>query len=155
MAFTIVFFVIIVVVVCAIVLPQKKKLLDSGAMIKRNDAFWKKAELFFTNSSFEQFVEALRRSQSILSENGISTEYHMNDGVVLFQGSTWKSYVEYIGAEEDKNQFKFAFASWQTYRGMPQNVMPMNVALTTVEKAFLSLDPQTSIETHDLKLKTR
>ena len=51
--------------------------------------------------------------------------------------------------------YRLSFTGWRTRRGMPYNLISMNVFLTQTEKMLLSLDPETTVETHKMEIKTK
>lgn len=147
-------FVIIIAVVVIIGLQRGKKLAAEGKIIKRQDSFWESAEYFTTNATINSFVSKVKSTD--FSDCKITIEYHNSNRLILFKSNyAWNAAIEYQGVREGKNIFKFSFPAYRTRRGIPYRVDTMNIMETAIEKVFLSLDPQTLVETHRMKYKTK
>ena len=91
-----------------------------------------------------------------ISECKVSVEYDDDNQAMLYKSShAWNAVIEYQGTQDGKNVFKFSFPAYRTRNGMPYRADTMNIMETAVEKAILSLDPQTTVETHKMKYKTK
>lgn len=152
----IVFLIGIAIIAIAVAIGQKrgKKLLAEGKIVKRQSSFWERSELFTTTATLEDIVERVKTTD--FSDCKASFEYFENDKLILFKSShAWNATVTYKGTESGKNLFDFRFNAFQTRNGIPYRVDTMNMMETAIEKIILHLDPQTTVETHTMKLKTR
>ncbi len=145
--------IIAVIVGAAFVTAQRsKKLFEEGKIIKRPSTFWENAELFITNTTLESFENAIQKFD--LTDCKVSIE-HFSNGILFKSSHSWNATVEFKGTKEDKNVFEFSFPAYKTKNGMPYRVDTMNIIETAVEKAFLSNDPETAVETHKMQYKTK
>lgn len=152
----IIFLILIVVVILGAAAAKNKKLTSSGVIAQRDMGFWESAELFFTGCTFEEFTKAIRASEPLLTQYKVALEYHPEEEIVTFKAKgAWNALIESLGESEGKQNLRFSFAAWNQRNGMPNGMLSMNVTLTAVEKAILSVDPKTTVETRKLKLKTK
>lgn len=99
---------------------------------------------FFTlkNIPDEELVKAIKNLDTKVKIKGNVEE-------VLFEcGSYFKAALTRLERDADKMVYSFAFTSWEEYaNGRSDFDMEMNRLLTTIEKLFLELDPETRIST--------
>ena len=57
--------------------------------------------------------------------------------------------------ETGRNAYCFEYTHWQTHNGIPYEYNAMNTVLTTVERTFLELDPNTQVSSKKIEIKTR
>jgi len=153
----------IIVIVAAIVigvaigLKQRQannKLLEEGRMIKRDISFVETAEVFtLSGADFERVVNAIW--QADFSGAGVSIEKDSAKQAVMFKAKGWAAQLYRMEDDNGKYSYCFTFTAWQTYRGIPQDHAQMNQLLTAVEKAFLSIDPNTQVQASKIKTKTK
>lgn len=147
-------FVVIIAVVIYIGQQRSKRLLEEGKIVKRQTSFWESAEFFRTNATFDSVVNSIKSTD--FSDCKVTIEYDSTNQLILFKSSyAWNAAIEYQGMQEDKSVFKFSFPAYRTRKGVPYRVDTMNMMETAAEKIFLSLDPQTTVETHKMKYKTK
>ena len=141
------------IAVIAIVSAKKQKeLLQQGKIIKRKMDFWDDAEMFLTIATPQAVFSTIQRTD--FSDCKVSTEYGTN--IVVFKSDhSWNACVEYLGMQGERHVFKCSFPAYMTRRGMPYNPATMNMMLTSIEKIFLMIDPQTTVESHKVKRTTK
>jgi len=144
------------IIAIAVTVGQKrgKKLMDDGRMIKRDISFVNTAELFtLTTVAFDGLIDTIKTMD--FSGTGASAESSREKEAVLFKAKGWTAQLYKVEDSDNKSIYCFSFTNWQTYRGIPQNGVQMNILITEVEKAFLRLDPNTKVETARVKTKTK
>lgn len=140
---------------------QKAKadaLIDEGKMIKRNMMFWKKIEFFTTSSDYEAVKKAAHEMDLSGTNAYISEDEELDGkGVILFKSkSRWNAAIMYKGEKEDgKYLYRFSFTTWESENGFPKDENSMNVMMTGVEKMFVTLDPDTTVETEQMNVKSK
>ena len=142
-------------VVVPIGLARNKKLIREGKIIERKGSFFEEEELFTTSASFDSVLAALNRAD--LSGAGV-TVYPETGGreAVLFRSKHgWNSKLSRRDSVDGKNRFRFAFTVWTSRNGLPWRADTMNMMLTQVEKTLLSLDPDVTVETHPVRVRTK
>jgi len=132
---------------------RNKRLIEEGKMLDRDGTFYEKKELFITTSGYDAVMDALKNAD--YSDAGASV-YQSEDNSLLFKSShSWNARLTYNGEQDGKNVFCYSLINWKTHNGLPWRIDTMNMMLTSVEKAFLSLDPNTMVETHKMETKTK
>ncbi len=132
---------------------RHKKLVDSGKVIERDRNFTEKAEDFVL--SLETPGEVEKRLQT-LPYAEMKTSMRLTDGgrSFLFTGSTWSARLCRKNDESGKAVYSFQYLNWKTYNGGVMYEDLMNMLLTSIEKMFLSIDPNTQVRTRLLETKT-
>lgn len=144
------------IIVAVVVIGQKrgKKLLAEGKIVKRQGSFWEYSELFTTTATYEQIVDAVK--QTDFSDCQATAEYYDAEKTILFKSShAWNATVTFKGTSEGKNQLDFRFSAYRTRKGIPYRVDTMNIMETAIEKIVLSIDSQTTVESHRMKLTVK
>lgn len=72
----------------------------------------------------------------------------------LFTGSTWSARLYRKNDEAGKTIYSFQYLNWKTHNGGIMYEDYMNMLLTSIEKMFLSIDPDTQVKTRLLETKT-
>ena len=136
-------------------LARNKRLIREGKIVKRKGSFFEEEELFVTSASFESVLDALNRTD--LSGAGVTLHPDPGSGqAVLFRSKHgWDSKLSRRETGDGKNRFRFAFTAWTTRDGIPWRADTMNMMLTAVEKALLSLDPDATVETRPMQIRTK
>lgn len=156
-----VFIVVIIIAIFAIAVPiglkarnEQNQLIAQGRMLKRDAYFMECTETFtLSGGEYNRVLEAIKAAN--LSGTGVSVSSNASQQSFAFQASGWAA--QMYRAKDDGDQFVycFGFTKWKTRKGIPLDYVPMNLLLTAVEKAFLSIDPQTKVQSSKAKLKTR
>ena len=135
---------------------RANRLISEGKMIKRDGEFWNFAEIFtLTGVNYNQVLSAVNSTD--FSEYKIDL-YPNNGGraEILFKsGHGWNAKLSYTGENAGRFVYRFEFVAWNTHRGLPLRADTMNMMETKIEKMFLGLDPQTTVETMENKLETK
>lgn len=139
---------------------QKQKddqLIEEGKMQKRSLMFWKKIEFFTTSADYESVKKAVHEMDLSGTNASIMEDQELDDkGVILFRSkSKWNAAVMYKGEKEEKYLYRFSFTTWESENGFPNDQNSMNIMMTDVEKMFVSLDPETTVETEEMKVKSK
>lgn len=132
---------------------RHKKLVDSGKVIERERNFVEKAEDFVLTSEVPD--EVSRRLQSLpYAEMKASMRVADGGQSFLFTGSTWSAKLFRKNDEAGKAVYSFQYLNWKTRDGGVMYEDHMNMLLTSIEKMFLSIDPNTQVRTRLLETKT-
>ena len=136
-------------------LQRNKKMISEGKIIKRNISFEEYAEVFtLSNADFAQVVNKLKTMD--FSGIGVTWESLGSTKKVIFKSkSSWTAQLNALDNSDSKFRYNFQFTGWQTHKGATWGQDTMNMLLTSIEKAFLSIDPNTQVETSRLKTKTK
>ena len=131
---------------------QNKQLISEGKMIRRDLRFAEKGEEFTSRvGSYKALADKISSMYSPCKiEGNASTQ-------VVFTGSTYAARLYKVKFDEPSGIgiFRFEFTHWKSSGGVYENVNAMNVLMTSVEKCFLELDPNTGVRFYDLDFKTK
>lgn len=131
---------------------QNKQLISEGKMIRRDLRFAEKGEEFTSRvGSYKALADKISSMHSPCKiEGNASTQ-------VVFTGSTYAARLYKVKFDEPSGIgiFRFEFTHWKSSGGVYENVNAMNVLMTSVEKCFLELDPNTGVSFYDLDFKTK
>ena len=131
---------------------QNKQLISEGKMIRRDLRFAEKGEEFTSRvGSYKALADKISSMYSPCKiEGNASTQ-------VVFTGSTYAARLYKLKFDEPSGIgiFRFEFTHWKSSGGVYENVNAMNVLMTSVEKCFLELDPNTGVRFYDLDFKTK
>ena len=148
----------IIVIVFVIAGKRGQKLREEGKMITRNAAFWESCEYLSTACDYQEIKDGIKRAD--LSGCDVSVQYDVNGSkLILFKSShSWNAVLEWKGTANEGRQYVYelSFPAWKTMRyGTPYGLTQMNMLMTAVEKLFLSLDYDTTVQQRRKELKTR
>lgn len=146
-----------IAIIIGVVIGLKKAdkmntLVKEGKMIKRDIRFAENGEEFTSKiGSYSALAEAIKGFGIPCSADGNTSDS------VAFKGATFSARLYKVKFDEPSGIgiFRFEFTSWKTYRGMYENYNEMNMLMTTVEKAFLSLDPNTAVKEYKIDFNTK
>ena len=131
---------------------QNKQLISEGKMIRRDLRFAEKGEEFTSRvGSYKALADKISSMYSPCKiEGNASTQ-------VVFTGSTYAARLYKLKFDEPSGIgiFRFEFTHWKSSGGVYENDNAMNVLMTSVEKCFLELDPNTGVRFYDLDFKTK
>ena len=131
---------------------QNKQLISEGKIIRRDLRFAEKGEEFTSRvGSYKALADRISSMYSPCKiEGNASTQ-------VVFTGSTYAARLYKVKFDEPSGIgiFRFEFTHWKSSGGVYENVNAMNVLMTSVEKCFLELDPNTGVSFYDLDFKTK
>lgn len=151
--------IIIIVAAFAIALPiaisrgkKVKAMLDQGQIIKRSSRYAEKGEEFTSKiGTFVALKKELLKMQRPCNMSG-------NTGTVVnFTASSYEARLYKVDFDEASGIgiYRFEFTKWRTGRYGYEEDTSMNMLMTSVEKAFLNLDPNTGVKFYDLDFKTK
>ena len=131
---------------------KKQQLVNEGKMIKRQYRYAEQGEEFTAKiGTYKALADKISHMYSPCKIDG-NTSTQVN-----FTGSTYAArlYKVKFDAPSGIGVFRFEFTRWKTYRGMYENDNSMNVLMTSVEKCFLELDPNTGVTMYPLDFTTK
>lgn len=131
---------------------QNKQLISEGKMIRRDLRFAEKGEEFTSRvGSYKALAGKISSMYSPCKIEGNASPQ------VVFTGSTYAARLYKVKFDEPSGIgiFRFEFTHWKSSGGVYENVNAMNVLMTSVEKCFLELDPNTGVSFYDLDFKTK
>ncbi|TGX97554.1 hypothetical protein E5357_12005 [Hominisplanchenecus murintestinalis] len=132
---------------------RHKKLVDSGKVIDRESNFVEKAEDFIISQGVPDEVQ--KQIQTLpYAEMKVSMRTEGGGQSFLFTGSTWSARLYRKNDEAGKTIYSFQYLNWKTHNGGIMYEDYMNMLLTSIEKMFLSIDPDTQVKTRLLETKT-
>ena len=134
----------------------KKQGIENGDIIEREKAFWEDEEVLFTTASYEDILSAIKKTDFRKALVTITPNIN-GQKVVLFQNKTFgfNAILQYNGKQNNEHEYVFCFPSWTTRNYTVPGEGMMNILMTTVEKMFLILDPDTEAEVHRMKATTK
>ena len=159
---------ILMVVICggalllSLSLHNKKKteLMSKGMIIERGNNFFKQVHLFQTRvGDFAIISGAINRN--VLNEQQITFEPYIEHGQIIFDNrisfGSFRARLTMLGQQDGKYHYRFQVESWREgqYGITRQDLFGANVLLTAIERAFLSLDPETTADQMASKYKTK
>lgn len=140
----------------------KGKVIKDGTAIERKDDFFRQRHIFSTTvASLQEVMSSMNRS--IFDEKKIACALSSDRSRVAFQnngfGGTFTASLDSVGqnSEDGKHLYTFQIHSWRGQNGAitAQDIAAANVVLTTIERAFLSLDQDTTVKHEYGKYKTK
>ena len=137
--------VVLIVVAIGFSAWWKGRLIGQGKIIQRASDFVEYAEIFTVRPiPNEEYAAALKALD--LKKTGTSLEG--NTKAVKFTGAYFSASIRCV-------VYRFEFDSWKTKYGRPSFENEMNMLLTTVEKMFVQLDPNTQVSTVKNEITTK
>ena len=101
----------------------------------------------------EQFAAAVETANLTA---GTASKMQGNSGRIDFQAGINYSAVLYrVEQTAEKSVYCFKFTKWRSQHGAPVCADAMNTLLTSVEKMFLGIDPNTQVTTVKNDIKTK
>lgn len=146
-------FVAFIVIVCVLGGKRTKKLQDEGKIVDREYDFYKYETYFFTRAAFLAVYNVVKMTDFSDAKVKISQN---GEKSILFQSSDgWNAHLYYKGEHDGKKIYGYSLTSWETLKGCMMNSISANIMQTAIEKMFLLLDPNTTVESHKMQLKRR
>lgn len=139
----------------AIGIPRGKKikqLREDGRIVVRNYRYAEKGEEFTSRiGSFAALKDALVKADIPCNMDGNLRSQ------VIFQSSSFAARLYSVAFDEPSGIgiFRFEFTHWRTGRYGYEEDTSMNMLMTSIEKVFLSLDPNTGVKSYSIDFKTR
>ncbi len=138
----------------AIGIPRAKKIRamqNEGTIIRRDMHYAERGEQFTSRiGSYEALKAEIEKMKSPCSAEGnLKSE-------VRFTSASFNARLYRVDFDEASGVgvYRFEFTKWKTGRYTYVDEPYMNMLMTSVEKAFLNLDPNTGVASYDLKFKT-
>ncbi len=144
-----------IAIVASSMVKKNAKLASEGKIVARKDAFHEKIhEYTLAVDDAELVTKALRTVP--YEELRITAKGNTAEQVFTFEAATYEAGFYRKSHGDGKSVYCFNFTQWKTMRyGTPQNLIGMNMLLTAIEKAILSVDPHTQVRTEEMKVKTK
>ena len=146
---------IALVAVCFVLNAKHRgELLSAGVILQRQRDFVEYADTFtLATISNEQFAAAVETANLTA---GTASKMQGNSGRIDFQAGVNYSAVLYrVEQTAEKSVYCFKFTKWRSQHGAPVCADAMNTLLTSVEKMFLGIDPNTQVTTVKSDIKTK
>lgn len=143
--------------ICWLGYKSKQKLLSEGKIIEREGGFHKKMHQFTTTAEFDQICNRLKAADADLETDRIGYSINLEKKNIFFKNSKFEWEAEFVFNDrvDDKNQYSFGFTQWTNKNGTPINSCSMNILLTIIEKAILSLDSNAKVVSLDRQLTSK
>ncbi|MCR4610372.1 MAG: hypothetical protein K5644_00585 [Lachnospiraceae bacterium] len=138
-----------VAVIGFIVKLYMDKLTADGKIVKREGKFFEAEHIFTVTGIDYNSVEQSLKSLN-LRECGISETYFGNGGrpeTLLKSSGGWNALIKFENEANGQYVYNFSIPVYSTHNGNAMGIIKMNMLLTSVEKMFLGLDPNTIVET--------
>ena len=130
---------------------KQKKIVGEGHVVKRQYGNPEVGEEFTSRiGSFMNLKERLQRMSLQCAMEGTVKK-------LVFRGATYSARL-YCCAYDNTTGvaiYRFEFTSFKVYRNMYQENDSMNILMAAVQSVFFGLDPNTSVKTYKLNLKTK
>ena len=128
-----------------------KQLYEEGKIISRPGRFAEKGEEFTSK------IGTMQALSDALKSMYLPCKMEGNTGEVRFTAEKYTAHLVRDKFDEPSGiaVYRFEFTSWKTHNGMYEQGIAMNALMTSVEKAFLSLDPNTGVKTYEIDFKTK
>ena len=132
----------------------KKNLEEKKMIIPRMARFWQEEEWFFTDASYQDFLKGVEQTDFSECKCAVYPNYSNAQCVYFKSEDAYNALILYKGTQDGRHVFKFSFYKWREKNGLP-DYTSMNVLMTQIEKIFLVLDPETTVESHKMQIKTK
>lgn len=138
-----IFLIVLCIAIYGAVYWNMARIKKEGKIIDRGKRFYEEGEEFTIsadNNTVVQKIKSLPYSDMKVSMNcsgqsfGFSTMFF--SAQLLFKGTS-----------DGKSVYEFSFTSWREKNGGAMDFIHMNMLITSIEKAFLSIDPNTQVRT--------
>jgi hypothetical protein len=132
---------------------QADEMLASGKIINRDPSFRENIEIFtLSKTSTESLIAAMKNEG--LPFAGL--EWKTGTDAMGFSYSDWTAQLVKLDGNDVFDKYEFRFLQWQEGRGGGSiTITQMNQLLTAIEKAFISLDPNTKVQIERAKITTK
>lgn len=133
---------------------KKERLRSEGKIIDRSSYFYKEGEEFIVLVADKTIVTQKIRGLNY-GEMKISMRADENRQIFSFSGVYFTAQLLLKEIQNEKSVYDFSFTSWKESNGAVLDYYSMNMLITAIEKAFLSIDPNTQIRTWKVDFKTK
>ena len=137
---------------------QQSQLTSEGKIIDRDRHFIEQAEDFTIACDDPNRivigVQSLAYSEMKISMTADEQNQAFRFTYTTAMGS-WNALLYCTGAPDGQVTYRFQFTSWRTSDYGVIGEVQMNMLLTAIEKMFLSIDPNTQVQTSLLETKTK
>jgi|GEM_PF-2927604 hypothetical protein len=130
---------------------KHKELVEKGVIRERPANFERELEIFTTSSDFKKIWNELN---GMTYNTQVSYVLSQNPNIIKYKGDGWEGVLKEESKNGEKYRYCFKFTHWETRNDMNLSGVDMNTFLTSLEKAFLRLDPEVLLEKKLFKVKT-
>lgn len=134
---------------------RNRKLRSAGKIVNRKRKYVEEAQEFILvladlSIVAKKLQELSYQEMKVAVNSGDNHSFHFSCARY-----NWDARLYIKGNEGDKTIYCFEFLNWQQNGSIPIGELYMNLLLTAIEKMFLSIDPDTQVQTRLLEVKTR
>ncbi|MBO4677935.1 MAG: hypothetical protein J5633_10375 [Oscillospiraceae bacterium] len=133
----------------------ENKLVEEGKIIQRESNFNEKAEIFSLTLSDTASVTEGIKLLPYHTMPTVSMQADPERQKFFFSSKAWKAQLMQTKYLDGNAVYHFNFTNWTTYHGAIPDGQSMNILLTSIERMFLSIDPNTQVQTVTLKTKEK
>ncbi len=133
---------------------EKKMLISAGLIIDRPHTFYQKAEEF-TLAVDDPALMTEKIKNLPYDKMAVTMKGNAEQQVFAFTGPYFEAEFYLDHKAEGNVVYIFSFTKWTSSNGIPKGLNQMNALLTSIEKAMISIDPNTKVHTNQIKTKTK
>ncbi len=150
--------IIAIVMICLIYgsynYKKTRQLATNGNIIQREDLFWENTEYLYTVATYEEVLDGINRADFSACRVTTIPNYEGSKIIAFVAKGKFSAALVYHGEENGDHVYEFSVLSWKPDR-LATAAIQMNGLLTTIEKIFLSIDPDTEAEIQINNVKTK
>ncbi|MBR3460130.1 MAG: hypothetical protein IKH21_04960 [Clostridia bacterium] len=135
-------------------LKKNQQLTREGKIISRPPNFAENAEIFTLGNTDNQ---AVFREISSINYDEMSVKMSADGSMQQFRftGKCWTAKLSQQSCDNSSCVYRFEFTQWKMNDYAPKDALGMNMLLTSVEKAFLRIDGNTTVQNVRLEYRTK
>ena len=133
---------------------KTRQLATNGNIIQREDLFWENTEYLYTDATYEEVLNEINHTDFSSCNVTVTPNYEGSKICAFVAKGKFSAALVYHGEENGEHIYEFSVLSWKPDR-LATAAIQMNGLLTTIEKIFLSIDPDTEAEIQINNVKTK
>lgn len=133
---------------------RNKTLKAEEKIIDRNIRFIEEGEEFTLLISDKNIVTQKIKNLPY-NDIGVSMNGNSDKQIFNFSSTYFTAQLSLKESSSDKSVYAFSFTGWRERNGVAVELLKMNMLLTAIEKAFLSIDPNTQVRTWKIDFNTK
>lgn len=139
---------------------KEKSAIEEGIAINRGQDFFKQIHIFKTKTASLDVIYQ-KMEKSAFSERSISSKFDPQSEKVVFVnnevGGSFVATLKFRDRKEGLFLYAFQFDHWRTHNGgiSYKDMLGGNIVLTSIEKAMIALDSETTITREFVKVKSK
>ena len=144
---------VVVYFIVAPIVKEAGKLHAEGKIVTRDAGFMKNAQTFTVSKvSTDTLISAMKKEGLPFAR----LDWKAGEDAMTFSYNQWAAQMVRSSGDDGHDKFRFSFTGWQTMKyGQAIDFTQMNQLLTAIEKAFIKLDPNTKVQTEQIKVNTK